>query len=113
MEAIFINGTRANFEQMLYEAARRAVQDLIPEPIPKDQPLKIDVNRIYNLSNPDIVRLFGVENHKKPQVTIARKLRAAGIDVSIKQRSGSTVTGYQLINYFDGIRAKNYLKKAQ
>lgn len=113
MEVLFADGTRANFETMLYEAARKAVQDLIPETQTKDQPLKIDVNRIYNLSNPDIVRLFGVEHHKKPQVTISRKLRAAGIDVTIRQRSGSTVTGYQLINFFDSIRAKKYLNKAQ
>lgn len=112
MDVIFANGTKANFENMLYEAARKALADMIAPGATTEKPEKIDPNRIYGLNTPEVHRIFGVENLSRPAPVIVKRLRNAGIDVNTRQKTGSTVTGYQLINYFDRLKCKPYLSKA-
>ena len=102
MDVIFSDGSRANFEQLIYEAARKAIQDMIPKSSPVERKkMIIDPNRIYSLANPELHELFAVDNLKQPAENIARRLRDAGIDITARRKAGTTVMGYQLVNFFD------------
>ena len=69
--------------------------------------------QIYTLSDPYVLKCFGVTEMSQATTVLARRLRKAGIHITANHRSGTTVTGEELNRYLTEYarNQKSYLSK--
>lgn len=70
-------------------------------------------NQIYNLADADTLLKLGIVGIKKGSTVAQRRLRAAGIVFTSRQRSGATATGRELNKYLSTVSKseKSFLSK--
>ncbi|MEA4975418.1 MAG: hypothetical protein VB046_06750 [Paludibacter sp.] len=123
MDVIFVNSERVHFEQMLgeiiSEQISKQIERLVSVRSDKDNsrmssstsPFRPAIR--YNLKDPVVVDGLGFSRMGNPVRKIISELRKFGIEVDVRQRSGSYVFGSDLNHYLQQVRLsqKSYKSK--
>ncbi len=107
MDVIFINSERASFEEMLTAIISteisRHIEKLTPKKTEKPQTASASSPFVsgvrYNLKDDVVVQGLGFSSMENPVRKIIAEMRKHGIEVDVKQRSGSFVFGSDLNHY--------------
>ena len=70
-------------------------------------------NQIYNLADDDVLLRLGIVGITHGSTVAQKRLRAAGIVFTSRQRAGATATGRELNKYLSGVAKseKSFLSK--
>jgi hypothetical protein len=122
MDVIFVNSERVHFEQMLREIISEQISKQIEKlALARDKdnsrlssstsPFRPGVR--YNLKDAVVVDGLGFSRMGNPVRKIISELRKFGIEVDVRQRSGSYVFGSDLNHYLQQVRLsqKSYKSK--
>lgn len=102
---LIINGEEADFFQFMEQVVERALSKQKATTLPLvSTDFQINPNMAYKITDKRIHQLFGAENKLHPEMSIIRELRKYGISPLTVPKSGSTVLGSQLIDYFKAIK---------